>query len=113
MITYKPSKAFLVLLSSLVLASCNTTVKERQDRAQNVIDSTVETASGVTQTVTDYIEAVKYVGENLVGSVNEGVTEVKDRVDAISEGVNMIKEGKELLEEGVYGAEETEENSVE
>lgn len=109
MITQKPSKALLVLLCSFVLVSCNTTVKERQDRAQEVITTTVQTASGMTQTIADYIEALKYVGENLVGSVNEGVTEVKGRVDAISEGVNKIKEGKELLEEGVYGTDNDEE----
>jgi len=95
-------RAGMSVMIALSLVAC-TSVEERQQKAKDVLDETVGTASGVTKSVTDYLEAVLYFSKTLIGSVQMGITEVQDRAESVKEGVDKLNEGRELLQKGLYG----------
>ena len=83
--------AFLLVLMlvGVLLVGC-TSVEDRQKKAVNLLEGFEQTASGVvTETVGQFKNAMD-AGKSVIDSAQEGVDDIKRRVDAVEAGVKKI-----------------------
>jgi len=88
------------IVGGLLLVGCSS-LEERQERALKLMEETVGTATGVIKDTTTQVGDAAKAGLNLVGTLKDGVEDIKNRVDAVQQGVEKIQEGKALIEEGL------------
>jgi len=104
---FSSGSCFLLILMvvGVLLIGC-ASIEERQVRVKDAYDNIAKTATGTVTGAIDQVKDVMELGKTMVGTVQEGVEDVKQRVDAVQEGVQKIQEGKKLIEEGIGTGDE-------
>ena len=89
-----------LMVVSILLVGCSS-VDEQRAGLGEFIGGLKQTASNVVAGAVDQLRGVVNTGKALVGSVQEGIDDVKRRADAVQSGVEKIAEGKKLIKEGL------------
>jgi len=90
----------VLMIMGVLLAGCDS-IRERQEKAAQVLEGLQKTASGTVAGAVGQIRNTVDMGKSVMGTVQEGVAGVKRRVDSVEQGVKKIQEGKTLIEEGL------------
>lgn len=88
-----------------LLVACSS-IKERQDRASDLVGDITRTASGTYHGTKKTVVGVAGAVKATVDWVNGTVEEINERVEKLEQGIEKMKEAKQLIDEGLHGVDE-------